>query len=70
MTVNATAWNVGTLQRSVCLPSSFVMTAKPDGSIAWLFPVIGAVVGPRHCHHNSCRSGTYSMRRRSLTQTT
>lgn len=45
MTVNRTVWDIGHVATFGFLAIVFVMAAKPDGSIAWLFPVVGAVVG-------------------------
>jgi len=45
MTVNPLVWDVGHVATFGFLAVVFVMTAKPDGSIAWLFPVVGAVIG-------------------------
>lgn len=45
MTVNSAIWDVGHIATFAFVAVVFVMTAKPDGSIAWLFPVVGAAVG-------------------------
>ena len=45
MTVDPVVWHVGHVATFGFLAIVFVMTAKPAGSIAWLFPVVGAIVG-------------------------
>lgn len=45
MTVNSVVWDIAHVATFGFLAVVFVMSAKPAGSIAWLFPVIGAVVG-------------------------
>src|SRR4051795_1438486 len=45
LTVNPVVWDVGHVATFAFLGIVFVMAAKPAGSVAWLFPVIGAVIG-------------------------
>jgi hypothetical protein len=45
LTLDRTVWNVGHVATFGLLGVVFVMAVKPDGGVAWLFPVVGAVVG-------------------------
>jgi hypothetical protein len=45
MTVNPVMWDVGHVATFGFFGIVFVMAAKPAGGIAWLFPVVGAVIG-------------------------
>jgi hypothetical protein len=50
MTVDPVAWGVGHVATFGFLGIVFVMTVKPSGGWAWLFPVVGAVVGLAASH--------------------
>jgi hypothetical protein len=45
LTVNPLVWNVGHVATFGFFGIVFVMTSKPAGSIAWVFPVVGAAIG-------------------------
>ena len=45
MTVDPMVWNVGHVATFGFIAIVFVMAVKPAGSVAWLFPVVGAAVG-------------------------
>ena len=44
-TVNPLVWDVGHVATLGFFGIVFVMASKPAGSVAWLFPVVGAAVG-------------------------
>ena len=44
LAVDPVAWDVGHVATFGFLAVVFVMTAKPAGQWAWLFPVVGALV--------------------------
>lgn len=45
MTLSPAVWHVGHVATFGFLGVVFVMAVKPDGAVAWLFPVVGALVG-------------------------
>ena len=45
LTVNSLVWDIGHIATFGFFGIVFVMAVKPAGSVVWLFPVVGAVVG-------------------------
>ena len=45
LTVNSVVWDVGHAATFGFIGIVFVMASKPAGSVAWVFPAVGAIVG-------------------------